>query len=507
MMAYWIGSKTGLASVIVNHVNHPPVAKTVIDKQVVYEKYTDIKLNGSLSYDPDKEDRIISYSWSQVSGQNITLSNNSTHLAGFNAPSVKSETLLLFSLTVTDNNGAISEPAIVSITVKNVNIPPVANAGTDQMVNENATGVTLNGTKSYDRDGTIASYKWQQTSGPTVILNSTNTPFISFKAPPVKNETQLRLNLSVTDNVGAISSPSSVTNILVRNVNIPPIANASASMIVDENTTAVNLNGSSSYDKDGSITAYYWKQIAGPEVDLAETNTATPSFVAPSVRTNTTLTFELTVVDNDNANNPIPAIVSITVKNVNIPPVANAGTDQMVNENATGVTLNGTKSYDRDGTIASYKWQQIPNSTIELSNKVAENITFKAPSVTNDTVLRFNLTAIDNDNAISLPSTIAVTVKNVNIPPVANAGTDQIVNENATGVTLNGTKSYDRDGTLTAYSWSQVSGQNVILSNNSTHLANFTAPPIKANTTLAFRLTVADNDNDSSSGSYSGTSE
>lgn len=48
-------------------------------------------------------------------------------------------------------------------------VPPVANAGVDQNV-ETGTQVTLDGSASAGGDGTITSYAWSQTSGPTVTL-------------------------------------------------------------------------------------------------------------------------------------------------------------------------------------------------------------------------------------------------------------------------------------------------------------------------------------------------
>ena len=59
---------------------------------------------------------------------------------------------------ITDNNNASSTSA-TSVLVKNVNIPPIANAGIDQtaFVGKN---VTLNGTKSYDPDGEKLKLKY-----------------------------------------------------------------------------------------------------------------------------------------------------------------------------------------------------------------------------------------------------------------------------------------------------------------------------------------------------------
>ncbi len=87
------------------------------------------------------------------------------------------------------------------------NIAPIANAGLSQAVPSRAR-VTLDGSGSYDLDGTIESYAWTQISGPTVILRRANTAMPRFRAPKVKNYPVVVLifELTVTDNEGAIGS-------------------------------------------------------------------------------------------------------------------------------------------------------------------------------------------------------------------------------------------------------------------------------------------------------------
>ena len=58
---------------------------------------------------------IISYAWTQVSGTTIVLNGANTATPTFTAPTVA--TSLTFSLTVTDNTGAVSSPATVTVTV------------------------------------------------------------------------------------------------------------------------------------------------------------------------------------------------------------------------------------------------------------------------------------------------------------------------------------------------------------------------------------------------------
>ncbi len=76
-----------------------------------------VTLNGTQSNDPDGD--ALSYQWSQVSGQAVTLSGAASATATFTAPTVSSDTLLQFRLTVTDTAGLQSQ-ATTSVTVRRV---------------------------------------------------------------------------------------------------------------------------------------------------------------------------------------------------------------------------------------------------------------------------------------------------------------------------------------------------------------------------------------------------
>jgi choice-of-anchor B domain-containing protein len=73
-----------------------------------------ITLDGSQSNDADGDS--LEFSWTQISGPGVTLSSAGSAVAQFTAPSVSSDTLLQFRLTVTDPGG-LSDTSTVTITV------------------------------------------------------------------------------------------------------------------------------------------------------------------------------------------------------------------------------------------------------------------------------------------------------------------------------------------------------------------------------------------------------
>ena len=94
------------------------------------------------------------------------------------------------------------------------NVPPVAEAGTDQSVYSGVT-VTLAG-RGTDSDGSIASYRWTQASGPAVTLSGSTQPNATFTSPDVDGSVDLEFTLTVTDNAGASASDRVIVTVSER---------------------------------------------------------------------------------------------------------------------------------------------------------------------------------------------------------------------------------------------------------------------------------------------------
>jgi hypothetical protein len=176
-------------------------------------------------------------------------------------------------------------------------------------------------------------------------------------------------------------------------------------------------------------------------------------------------------------------------------PTADAGADQSVDEGAT-VELSGSGA-DSDGDVVSYSWLQESGTVVTITNADLANASFIAPAVSASEILIFRLTVTDDDGATG-SDTVSVTVEDVPPPPppnqapTADAGVDRTVNEGAT-VRLTGTGT-DIDGTIEAYSWQQISGLAVVITNADMADAFFTAPAVEVTQDLTFRLTVTDDD-------------
>ncbi|MBI4764615.1 MAG: hypothetical protein HY787_08420 [Deltaproteobacteria bacterium] len=291
--------------------NSAPVAEAG-DNQTVDENVS-VTLDGSGSLDPDGDS--LTYLWEQIAGPEVTLNLSDPIHPSFTAPGVPAGgATLTFQLTVNDGQ-MTSNPNTVNITIKNINHPPVADAGKDQTVNEGSP-VTLNGGNSYDSDGETLIYSWEQISGPSVSLSDPNAVETSFTAPLVGLENaNLVFTLTVSD---GIDQRTDSVSIFVENVNHPPLADAGEDQTVNEKSL-ITLNGAGSSDPDGDSLAFLWTQLSGPTAALSDPASPTPSFTTPFVTSGgETFIFRLTV--NDGLGGVANDEIIISVLNSNDPP-------------------------------------------------------------------------------------------------------------------------------------------------------------------------------------------
>jgi hypothetical protein len=199
-----IDSKATYATVNVIGVNQPPVAEAKVDKDEVREG-DEVILNGEESNDPSGDS--LTYLWKQTddSIEKVKILGANEAVANFKVPDkLGDDTTYEITLFVTDEYG---ETAMKTVSMEAIaNSEPEADSGGDKeaVIGEQ---VTLDGSGSLDPDpdGMIASYKWEQTDGPSVSLQGSNQPVASFSVPKVEEDTTFGFTLTVTDNEGAES--------------------------------------------------------------------------------------------------------------------------------------------------------------------------------------------------------------------------------------------------------------------------------------------------------------
>jgi hypothetical protein len=283
-------------------------------------------------------------------------------------------------------------------------IPPVAIAIFGQTVKVGDVA-TLDGSGSYDQNGENDSltYDWKITSTPSgsAAVSPVDSPGETFSFT-VDVSGEYTIQLVVTDSWGMASEPYEV---VVSTINSKPVADAGPDQELSKKGDTIQLDGSGSSDPDGDPITYTWTIIEQPPKSsavLSDDQAVKPTFVADSLGT---YVIELLVTDGQGLDSF--AIDEVVVSSGNVPPVADAGVNQIVPVGET-VLLDGSGSYDANRDPLTYRWnipsEPTKDSQTELigSDSVYPNFT---PLV--EGIYTISLVVTD-DSGLSDTSTVTI---------------------------------------------------------------------------------------------------
>jgi hypothetical protein len=295
---------------------------------------------------------VISYQWTKISGPSSYLivdpASEQTSVTNLQ------QGIYFFALTATDNLGATGKDTIMisvfSAPPAGGNLPPVANAGNDQVITLPVNTVTLAGSGS-DADGSIIYWQWARISGPssfTIVNSMQPQTAITNLVPGI-----YQFELTVTDNNGTTAKDTVQVTVNAA-INLPPVALAGPDQVITLPLASVTLNGSAS-DADGTVVSYQWRRVGGPVFYSMANSTSLQTLVSDMMQG--TYLFELTVIDNQGAIGKDTVSIVVNPAANNLPPVAHAGNSQSLLLPASATKLTGIGK-DPDGTVVSYQWSR-----------------------------------------------------------------------------------------------------------------------------------------------------
>lgn len=249
---------------------------------------------------------------------------------------------------------------------------------------------SLNATKSCIFNGpTAASYEWKPlitnatTLPPVEIIGELSSPVLRFKAPNVSQDTPLQFELVLSDSQG--NTQTEVGQVIVEDVPINP------EMGNENNQSKVRIPSDAQSAVEGL---------------RAPSNVRIPDV-------NVTSSSESKADNSSGGNGTEPIIVK-------------AGVNQIVNE-GMAVSLEGNAVGPGVTENLQYEWTQIggdPQVEFEGSSSSANQITFRAPDVDEDSLLTFRLSVVSTEEEEQAFSD-DVTVMIRNIPePSSDDGED-----------------------------------------------------------------------------------
>ncbi|MEM7106862.1 MAG: gliding motility-associated C-terminal domain-containing protein [Bacteroidota bacterium] len=429
----------------------------------------------------DSDGTITSLLWTQTSGPNMASILNPTQISS--DITGLAEGTYIFILTATDDDGATGTDNIsVVVFPEPVNIPPVANAGSDLSTTLPTNTVSLSGTSS-DSDGTVVSTTWSQSSGPSMANIANNNNLVTDVGDLIQGT--YVFTLLVTDDDGDTDSDQVTVNVFPPPPNDPPATNAGADVSITLPVNSVNLAGSAT-DSDGTVVSFSWVQVSGPSVASISPSNATNTTVSNLIEGN--YTFSLEATDNDGDSDTDNLVVTVLPIPPNDPPSVDAGVDVNITLPQSSVSLSSTAS-DNDGTIVSYLWQFVSGPAMPAfssSNTANTSVTGLIEGI-----YQFSVTVQDDDGAEGSDLVIVTVFPEINTPPTADAGPNKSITLPTSATNLTGS-GLDSDGTIVTYAWAQISGPDAALI-GTTNAANTSVSSLVEGI-YTFKLTVTDND-------------
>ncbi len=268
--------------ITVSNVNRAPVLSSIGAKSADEGTQINFTINGS---DPDGDPLTFSVS-GLPSGAGFDPSSwTFSWIPGYTQAG---DYNVAFSLS----DGISSDSEEVLITVNNVNLSPALNHIGNQAVNE---GSSLNLTViAGDHDGDLLTFSASELpSFCSFVAHHNYTGTFECSPDYIDSGTYTGITFTVSD--GVLSDSETLT-LTVNDMNGAPAVDAGADRIVLAGSS-VTLNGKGS-DPEGEQVILSWLQTTGPLVNLNDSNSASPAFIAPAVNQGgEILTFELTVSD------------------------------------------------------------------------------------------------------------------------------------------------------------------------------------------------------------------
>lgn len=383
---------------------------------------------------------------------------------------------------------------------------PDANAGADLSTTLGST-VDLDGSESgYDESCATQelTFEWTFESVPvdsasddsSLTDNNTNSAETTAFIPDMLGT--YVVSLVVCDYLEC-SAPD-LTVITVSAGDSAPIANAGPD-VTGQVDTRVEMDGSASYDPEGSELDYSWTLSTLPACSaLTMESVYDPNSPVASFLPDCDGVYIASLVVSDGTQWSEPDYTTVTISDQDLPPVADAGDSSSLPPcNGASIALNGNGSYDPEGEGLDFLWTLV--SAPADSTATDANIVDPTAAETEFTwdiegEYTFQLQVFDG-GFWSAPDVVNFTVLSTtdNSKPQANAGENQAADLEADCTTssytwscddcpsvefdLDGSGSFDADGDSLSYSWSDLSGQ-LVMGSEQTAFATATTPSMTA---------------------------
>ena len=394
----------------------------------------------------------------------------------------------VYDVTVNASDGTLSHTRDVTVTVTGVNEPPVVK-GPRAVTKKKGSSTDVATYMATDPEGE-AIFAWSLTAQPlteTVPFQISNQGVLTFKAAPNPNRSDadnnnvFELNVEARDTTGNWGSLAVqvIVTLVEEATNAPPVISGDREVPRQEGNDTSVATYMATDPEDDTIT---WS-LEGTDANDFNMNAGVLTFKhAPNYESPTDddegNDYEVTVVASD-ATNRATREVTVTITDVNEPPVIGGPTDPEYAENGTDVVGVYTATDPERTTIG---WTLSSTDADDFDIDTSGVLTFKTspdfenPADQNPQDNVYKLTVTASDGALTDTLDVTVTVSNVNEAPTITSGpVSENYQENGTAAVGKYTATDPENDTIT---WTlSGAGEDDLEIDSASGVLTFSTPP------------------------------
>lgn len=476
-------------TITVGGLNRPPVLNPIADQTVSENQLLQFDASAT---DPDGNSLTFSIA-NQPTGATLTDNGNGIARFAWTPSFAQSGNYTNVLITVTDNGSpALTAQRTFTITVGDINRPPVLTPVGGRTTNVNQLlQFTISAT---DPDGHALSFT--TTSNPAVgstLADNRNGTATFAWTPSTGQAANYPVTVVVTDDGSPAQSTSETFTITVGAVNRPPVLSPVGNRTVNEGQ-ALSINITASDPDGGALSFAASSNPAATGATFTDNRNGTGTFEwTPSFSQAGNYSVTVVVTDGGSPALSVSETFTVTVGNVNRPPVLGPIGNRTVNEGQP-LTINITAS-DPDGGALSFAMTSDPASTgstfTDNRNGTATLAWTPSPGQTGS----YSVTVTASDAGtpalnVSETFTISVQATPTNRPPsVTNPGNKTVIAGQLLAFTITGS---DPDGNSLTFSAGATLPTGATLSPSG---AFSWTPPAAQVSATTYSVTVTDTDN------------
>ncbi len=424
----------------------------------------DTLINATVPVATDADGNIVSYVLETNANQGtLTFNNDGSYRfepgTDFDDLAIGQTREVSFRYTATDNDGGVSQPATVTITVTGVNDPAVVSSDAQTLAETDAPLVTIGTLTSTDPDNTDNSFTPANITGTIGDLVLLADGSWTFTANSAFDHLNIGDSVNETFNVTSEDGTPTTVQITINGSNDAATVSSDAQTLIETDAPLVTTGTLTSTDVDNTDNLFTPATINGTIGDLVLLADGSWTFTANSAFDNLNVGDSVNETFNVTSEDGTPTTVQITINGTNDAATVSSDSQTLTETDAPLVTTGTLTSTDPDNTDNSFTPATINGTIGDLVLLADGSWTFTANSAfdnlnVGDSVNEtFNVTSEDGT-----PTTVQITINGTNDAATVSSDSQTLTETDAPLVTTGTLTSTDPDNTDNNFTPATING-------------------------------------------------